>query len=258
MRICISGLTAVGKTSLADYLCREYSCAKITGASRMLAIINAHHVPKESQLLAWLQDSPAAKSPRLDNPQLDHQVDLYIFEQYSSTQQDLVIESLTLPWLAGLANDLLSILLLAPEDVRAHQLRMAMPFLSEQDARKIVRKKDEYTRTALARAWGIEGFNDGMSIFYDLVIENDESKKAKMLTKTMLWEHVQAAVEVYRGYQNNETSSEMGKRIGYFSRLREGCGHYIHRVSPLLLSKNAPHTPERWRFRRWEEAQMIV
>lgn len=258
MRICISGLTAVGKTGMADYLCLQFRCNKVTGASRMLEIMNTRHVPKESQLLAWLQDHSATNSPRLDNPQIDRQVDLYIFEQYSSTQQNLVIESLTLPWFAGPANDLLSILLLAPEGVRAHRLQQTMLFLSEQEARKIVRKKDEHTRTTLARAWGIEGFYDSTSIFYDLVIENDESNKAKVLTKTMLWKLVQAAIEVYRGYQNSETSSEMYKRIGNFSRLREDYGEYLHRISPLLLSKETPYTPQRWRFRKWEEAQMIV
>lgn len=258
MRICISGLTAVGKTSLADYLCQQYSCVKVTGASKMLEILKDCDISKESQLYSWLLDSSEANSPRLNNPQIDRQVDWYLFEQYSSTQQDLVIESLTLPWFASPENDLLSILLLAPEVVRAHWLQQAMPFLSEPDARRIIHKKDKHTRIALARAWGIECFNESMSIFYDLVIENDECNKEMVLTKAKLWELVHAAVEVYRGYQNSETCSEMQRRIHSFSRLREDWGDKLHRISPLLLSKGTPHTPHRWRFRKWEEVRTIV
>lgn len=256
MRICISGLTAAGKTSLADYLCRRYRCPKVTGASKLLEILHAGHVPKEAQLQSWLLDSSSAKSLRLHDTQVDRQVDLFILDQYLSAQEILVIESLTLPWLTGPANNLFSMLLLASEDVRARRLARAMSFLSYEDAGKIVRQKDEQTRTALSNAWGIAGFNDGLRIWYDLIIEEKEETKDEMFTQTMLWSCVQAAVEVYRGYQNNASVSEMNERINHFSDLPEGYAQYITRVSPLLLSKHAPYTAGRWRLRRWEEAGM--
>ena len=256
MRICISGLTAAGKTTLADYLCRQYSCSKVTGASKLLEILHAGHVPKEAQLQSWLLNSSSAKSLRLNDPQVDRQVDLFIFDQYLSAQEVLVIESLTLPWLTGPANNLFSMLLLASEDVRARRLARAMPFLSVQDAGKIVRQKDEQTRTALSNAWGIAGFNDGLRIWYDLIIEEKEETKDEMFTQTTLWSSVLAAAEVYRGYQNSASVSEMTERIDHFSRLSEGYAQYISRVSPLLLSKHAPYTAGRWRLRRWEEEGM--
>lgn len=253
MRICISGLTAAGKTTLADYLSQQYNCPKVTGASKLLEILNGDHVPKAAQLQSWLLESSSAQSPRLHDPQIDRQVDLFILDQYSSAQEALVIESLTLPWLASPANNLFSILLLASEGVRARRLLRAMPFLSDQDAEKIVRQKDEQTRTALLNAWGIAGFNDGLRIFYDLIIEEREEIQDGMFTQTTLWSCAQAAVEVYKGYQNNTPASEMIERIDLFSRLSEDYAQYLTRVSPLLRSKRASYTAGRWRLCRWEE-----
>lgn len=173
-----------------------------------------------------------------------------------SAQEALVIESLTLPWLTGPANNLFSILLLAKEDVRVRRLVRAIPFLLDQDAGKIVRQKDEQTRTALLNAWGIASFDDGLRILYDLIIEEKEETKDEMFIQTTLWSCVQAAVEVYRGYQNNASISEMTERIDHFYRLTEGYAQYITRASPLLLSKHTPYTAGRWRLRRWEEAGM--
>jgi cytidylate kinase len=254
MRICISGLTAAGKTTLADYLCQQYNCPKVTGASKILEILNGGYVPKEIQLQSWLLEGASAKSSRLRNPQIDRQVDLFILDQYSSAQETLVIESLTLPWLTGPANNLFSILLLTTEGVRARRLARVMPFLSDQDANKIVHLKDEQTRTAVSNAWGIASFNDGLRIFYDLIIEENEETQDEKFTQKVLLNCAQAAVEVYSGYQNDAPVSEMTKRIDDLSRLSQSYARHLTRVSPLLLSKRASYTASQWRLRRWEEA----
>ena len=256
MRICISGLTAAGKTTLADFLCQQYNCPKVTGASKLLEILHAGQISKETRLQSWLLEGSSAKSPRLRNPQIDRQVDLFMLDKYSSAQETLIIESLTLPWLTCPANNLFSILLLGTEGIRARRLMQAMPFLSDQDADIIVRQKDEQTRIALSNAWGIASFHEGLRIFYDLIIEEKEDSKDAKFTQTKLLSCVQAAVEVYRGYQNDAPVSEMTKRIDHFSHLSEDYPQYLTRVLPLLLSKRESYTADQWRLRRWEEAGM--
>ncbi|MEM0090505.1 MAG: cytidylate kinase family protein [Nitrososphaerota archaeon] len=152
--ICISGLAATGKSTVARKLAKALNIRYISGgqALKQLAIERGYEPGGED----WWEKPEGLKflEERSSNPEFDKLVDAKLLELAS--KGDVVIDSWVLPWLL---KDGYKIWLKASEDERAVRLskRSGLPI---DTAKEILRKRDSESKEIYNRLYGISLEND--------------------------------------------------------------------------------------------------
>lgn len=243
LKICISGLTATGKTSIAAYLVRTLN-AKYVSASQVLGELyqaQAH----VSGLLGperdfWLSSTGKdVLAQRLQSSNVDRATDVRLLEilQEPGTA---VLDSLTAPLLKPAHVPVFCILLRAPLHIRAQRAQRAAHvhkplawFL------KGVQHKDAVSAQILSNLWGIDILQPPEEA-YDLVIDDTHlrhvlpqhaSWRAGMSLKRVL---VRAFVALYKSSRQEDQ-----QRPIYVKRCRALTEEYaliLPRVPISLLS----------------------
>ncbi len=174
--ICISGLAATGKSTVARRLAKALNIKYISGgqALKQLAIERGYRPGGED----WWEKPDGLKflEERLSNPEFDKLVDAKLLELAS--KGDVVIDSWVLPWLL---KDGYKIWLKASEDERARRLskRSGLPV---DVAKEVLRKRDSESKDIYNRLYGISLESD-LSPF-DVVLDTtglNEDEVYKML-----------------------------------------------------------------------------
>lgn len=246
MHVGISGLTASGKTTVATHLATVYRCVRLVTSDALLRALRLESVKKEERLRAWLAGPGPAPGRIARHPLTDRFVDLAAVDEFR-VQEDIVAETLTLPWLCSPENTALWVLLQAPEEIRAERIRRNMVELALDDALTIVRRKDAETRAAMLDAWGVDVTSPGLAARYDLVLVNDERMSADDLQRI-----VAAAVDVYRCHIGRDETGDIDSRVHRLRGLLDRFGTVCTRASPLLLDVRCPSV-DRWTCRQHEE-----
>lgn len=251
MKICVSGLTASGKTTLAEALHRYFGCTIFRASSQLLAVVcDRAPTTKEERLLSWLtpnhvldavQRSERAK--RLTNPADDRFVDQNVLDIAKKTTDSLIFESLTLPFLYPRPNDLFSVLLLASEKRRSQHLFSILPTLSQEQRKTIIQRKDEQTRQAIMLAWNKKVYDPSLYPFYDVIIN-----ETTPLTAAQIAEVIIAAVSVYQCYQEQVTASFYANALTTFRQSSTRMASTLLFSHPLLSLPGG--TPATWFYRK--------
>ncbi len=147
--ICISGLAATGKSTVARKLAKALNIRYVSGgqALKQLAIERGYKPGGED----WWEKPEGLKflEERSSNPEFDKLVDAKLLELAS--EGDVVIDSWVMPWLL---KDGYKIWLKASEDERAMRLskRSGLPV---DVAKEILRKRDSESKDIYNRLYGI-------------------------------------------------------------------------------------------------------
>jgi len=147
--ICISGLAATGKSTVARKLAKALNIRYVSGgqALKQLAIERGYKPGGED----WWEKPEGLKflEERSSNPEFDKLVDAKLLELAS--EGDVVIDSWVMPWLL---KDGYKIWLKASEDERAMRLskRSGLPV---DVAKEILRKRDSESKDIYKRLYGI-------------------------------------------------------------------------------------------------------
>jgi len=147
--ICISGLAATGKSTVARKLAKALNIRYVSGgqALKQLAIEKGYKPGGED----WWEKPEGLKflEERSSNPEFDKLVDAKLLELAS--EGDVVIDSWVMPWLL---KDGYKIWLKASEDERAMRLskRSGLPV---DVAKEILRKRDSESKDIYNRLYGI-------------------------------------------------------------------------------------------------------
>lgn len=147
--ICISGLAATGKSTVAKKLAKALNIQYVSGgqALKQLAIERGYKPGGED----WWEKSEGLKflEERSSNPEFDKLVDAKLLELAS--KGDVVIDSWVLPWLL---KDGYKIWLKASEEERATRLskRSGLPV---DVAKEVLRKRDSESKEIYNRLYGI-------------------------------------------------------------------------------------------------------
>lgn len=147
--ICISGLAATGKSTVARKLAKALNIKYISGgqALKQLAIERGYKPGGED----WWEKPEGLKflEERSSNPEFDKLVDAKLLELASKS--DVVIDSWVLPWLL---KDGYKIWLKASEDERAARLskRSGLPV---DAAKEVLRKRDSESKEIYNKLYGI-------------------------------------------------------------------------------------------------------
>jgi len=102
-RICISGLSAVGKTSLAKNLSGELGIKYIATSQILLdsALLSGYDsfTPEERYNHFWFSEKANNLNlQRVEKPELDKKVDLLMLS-YFNKPRSIIVDSLSIPWL---------------------------------------------------------------------------------------------------------------------------------------------------------------
>jgi len=148
--ICISGLAATGKSTLAKRLAESLNLRYVSGGDglKMLAVERGYRPGGRE----WWETEDGMKflEERLRNPEFDKLVDQKLIELAKAG--DVVIDSWVLPWLY---RDGFNIWLKAKTEVRAERMARRSS-ISVEEARRLLEKRDSESIELYKRLYGIE------------------------------------------------------------------------------------------------------
>lgn len=169
--ICICGMTGCGKSTVAKRLAEKYGLRYVSGGDALkdLAADEGYEVGGRG----WWESDEGMRffEERMDDFEFDRRVDAKLLEQAGEGR--VVLDSWTMPWLFDGG---FKVWLEASEDARASRLagRDGMP---AEDALKILREKDERTRSIYEKLYGFslgEDFSPFDMIFDVSLLGTDE------------------------------------------------------------------------------------
>jgi CMP/dCMP kinase len=165
LSILISGWPAVGKTTLAAELAKEFSFKMYSGGDilKMLASNRGYSTYGEN----WWDTIEAEQfmDERKSNSSLDKEVDKKLIEIIM--KENAIITSYTLPWLV---EDAIKFWLKGSQDNRAK--RMAnRDNISYFEARKIIQTRDQENKNIYRKLYGFN-FGEDLSVF-DFCLNTD-------------------------------------------------------------------------------------
>jgi CMP/dCMP kinase len=165
LSILISGWPAVGKTTLAAELAKEFSFKMYSGGDilKMLASNRGYSTSVEN----WWDTKEAEQfmDERKSNSSLDKEVDEKLIEIIKN--ENAIITSYTLPWLV---EDAIKFWLKGSQDNRAK--RMAnRDNISYFEARKIIQTRDQENKNIYRKLYGFN-FGEDLSVF-DFCVNTD-------------------------------------------------------------------------------------
>ena len=169
--ICICGMTGCGKSTVAKRLAEKYGLRYVSGGDALkdLAADEGYEVGGRG----WWESDEGMRffEERMDDFEFDRRVDAKLLEQ--AREGRVVLDSWTMPWLFDGG---FKVWLETSEDARASRLagRDGMP---AEDALKVLREKDERTRSIYEKLYGFtlgEDFSPFDMIFDVSLLGADE------------------------------------------------------------------------------------
>lgn len=166
LSIIISGLPAVGKTTVARALATKFNLKQYSGGDvlKEMAVTKGYTMSGND----WWDTEQGIKflAERKSNPDFDKQVDNKLVEV--ANQGGAVITSYTLPWLA---NNAVKFWLKGSRENRAKRMA-SRDKISNEEALKIIAMRDEENKKLYHDLYGIK-FGEDLSVF-DYVINTDQ------------------------------------------------------------------------------------
>jgi CMP/dCMP kinase len=165
LSILISGWPAVGKTTLAAELAKEFSFKMYSGGDilKMLASNRGYSTSVEN----WWDTKEAEQfmDERKSNSSLDKEVDEKLIEIIKN--ENAIITSYTLPWLV---EDAIKFWLKGSQDNRAKRMA-TRDNISYFEARKIIQTRDQENKNIYRKLYGFN-FGEDLSVF-DFCVNTD-------------------------------------------------------------------------------------
>lgn len=178
--IIISGMPAVGKTTLARAVWDEFNLQYYSGgdALKELAEEKGYKVGDEDW---WdTKEGLAFLAERKRNPKFDREVDAKLIRKLR--QGGVVVTSYPLPWIF---EDALKMWLKASAENRARRMskRDNLPY---EESLRVIKKRDKENAALYKRLYGIK-FGEDLSVF-DFVISTDRlpSEKVREIVLTIV------------------------------------------------------------------------
>lgn len=164
--IIISGLPAVGKTTIAKAIAQRFNLKQYSGGDvlKEMAIAKGYATSGND----WWDTEHGIRflSERSSNPEFDKQVDNRLLQV--AGQGGAVITSYTLPWLA---KDVVKLWLKGSRENRAKRLANR-DNIAYEEALKIISMRDEDNKKLYLKLYNIR-FGDDLSVF-DYLINTDQ------------------------------------------------------------------------------------
>lgn len=169
MNIVISGLTAAGKTTIANTIAPLLGCDYLSASSVMYQLLGTG---SNGSNAAWVESLEDIGAARADN-RIDEAVNA-ILAQEMATRENTVFDSWSMPWLPS--SHAFRIWIDSDPGSRARKVRISQepngPFLTLEQCANLATAKDQQTAERFAEILGCDLFNDRSP--FDLVWDATE------------------------------------------------------------------------------------
>jgi cytidylate kinase len=163
--ICVSGMTASGKSTVARRIAERYGLKLFSGGNALKTLaIEMGYKPLDR---GWWESEEGLRflQQRLNDPDFDKKVDQKLLEH--ARKGNVVLDSWTMPWLF---KDSYKIWIDASKKVRAKRLARRDGVVLGK-AVKVLEEKEEVTKAIYARLYGFR-LGEDFSPF-DLIVDTD-------------------------------------------------------------------------------------
>lgn len=261
-RICISGLSAVGKTSLAKNLSKIFEIKYIATSQILLdsAFISGYDsfIPEERCNHFWLSNKARKFNlQRIENPKLDKKIDLLMLS-YINKERPIIIDSLSVPWLLNDGHSCITILLNARFNIRVMRAWLS----GNRDINlliKGIREKDSQTREILNNVWGFDIISKKYLNKFDLIVDNscfdsiNDIKKTETESKEKTFNIISTAILLYNQLRSrNLETKKYHKLLLKFRNLIKFYPDSIISVPDCFL-----HLSDQIKKIKWEERKHV-
>ena len=190
--VIISGPPAIGKTTIAKGLAKEFGLKYLSGGDVLKEMAKDEGFSTERDDFWDTEAGMKFLNMRKDNPEFDRKVDKKLGDLFMTA--DVVMTSYTLPWLV---KDGFKIWLGGSEDNSAKRMT-TRDNISYGEASEIVKRRYEENKMIYKKLYGFD-FGDDMSVF-DAIINTDGLGPEQVL------ERAKAAVRSHYGTQTDAKS----------------------------------------------------
>ncbi|HSD05363.1 MAG TPA: AAA family ATPase [Nitrosopumilaceae archaeon] len=164
--VIISGPPAIGKTTVAKGLAKEFNMKYLSGGDVLKDLAQEEGFQTEGDDWWDRPDGMKFLNQRKTNPEFDKKVDNKLKELFS--KGGVVITSYTLPWLV---KDGIKIWLAGTQENSAKRMT-TRDNLSAKDALAIVKKRYDENKMIYKKLYGFD-FGENLSVF-DKIIDTDD------------------------------------------------------------------------------------
>jgi cytidylate kinase len=163
--ICVAGLTASGKSTVARRIADKFGFKYYSGGTALKEL--AVKVGYKAQGKDWWETAEGMRffEQRLRDPRFDKQVDAELLK--AADQGNVVLDSWTMPWLS---KDGFKIWIEVSPEERARRLARRDK-LSVKEAEKLLNEKDDKTRRVYEKLYGFKLGEDYSP--FDLVLDTE-------------------------------------------------------------------------------------
>ena len=208
--IVISGWPAVGKTTIASELAKEFGLAHYNGGDilKMLAAERGYAAGSEAAMTDWW-DTPEAKKfmeERKRDPTFDKKVDALLGEILRA--EGAIITSYTLPWLIGEQEENIIKIWLKGSRLNRAKRMANRDGISVQEAERIVQVRDEENIKIYKKLYGFD-FGEDLTVFdYSLNTDRLGLDALVEISKLIVRHHVFPAAAAGSGGKNNNNDDD--------------------------------------------------
>ncbi|KKU15690.1 hypothetical protein A3I34_01735 [Candidatus Jorgensenbacteria bacterium RIFCSPLOWO2_02_FULL_45_12] len=182
-KICLTGLTACGKTTLLQRLSRHYKCPYVSFSTFLIkeyAATKPNLISKHKKSDHYWRHAKSLNDYRLKSQTIEKQIDKKFYD-FIESKDKIVFDSFSYPYFAE-RNPTRSFCVF----IRAKQnIRVRRAFRSSQSLKgdiliKYIKEKDRITSEVLKKCWNFNIFQSSYMRLFDLIIDDGELEKKKV------------------------------------------------------------------------------
>jgi cytidylate kinase len=203
VKICISGFTACGKTTLIKELAKFYKCKYISFSTFLIKNLPPQIALKYKNSENWYQIKDIDKN-RLKFVLREKNIDKK-FYNFINSQEKIIFDSFSYPFISyNKSNRAFCVFIKSSIKIRTKRaykfIKKINPSVSLGLVKKFIQNKDLITKKILQKNWKINIFSKNYLKYFDLIINDSYLEKEKKSKKQVIEQKKKMIIHFYNLY----------------------------------------------------------